>query len=121
VVAKERPELEEERTVLIVQSASNKRQLKEIEDKILHTLSGSEGNILEDETAILILDHSKTLADEINKKQKVAEETGENRKGEEREKMSANRKGGGVATAVHRCTFGPYVVGWRFVFCFYND
>ena len=39
VVAKERPELEEERTVLIVQSASNKRQLKEIEDKILHTLS----------------------------------------------------------------------------------
>jgi len=75
VVAKERPELEEERQALIVQSASNKKQLKEIEDKILETLSSSEGNILEDESAIKILDSSKILSDEINKKQKIAEET----------------------------------------------
>ncbi|XP_057312411.1 dynein axonemal heavy chain 12-like isoform X2 [Hydractinia symbiolongicarpus] len=75
VVAKERPELEEERQALIVQSASNKKQLKEIEDKILETLSSSEGNILEDETAIKILDSSKVLSDEISKKQKIAEET----------------------------------------------
>lgn len=66
-----RPELEEERQALIVQSAANKKQLKEIEDKILHTLSASEGNILEDETAIQILDSSKILSDEISKKQKV--------------------------------------------------
>merc|ERR1719346_814133 len=52
VVAKERPELEEEKNQLILQSADNKRQLKEIEDKILEVLSSSEGNILEDETAI---------------------------------------------------------------------
>ena len=51
-----RPDLEEERQALIVQSAANKKQLKEIEDKILETLSSSEGNILEDETAIQILD-----------------------------------------------------------------
>eukprot|EP00794_Sanderia_malayensis_P007414 gene7414-8234_t len=75
VVAKERPELEEERQALIVQTASNKKQLKEIEDKILETLSSSEGNILEDESAIKILDSSKVLSDEISKKQKVAEET----------------------------------------------
>lgn len=75
VVAKERPELEEERNALIVQSAANKRQLKEIEDKILETLSASEGNILEDETAIQVLDSSKVLANEIEKKQKVAGET----------------------------------------------
>lgn len=75
VVAKERPELEEERNGLIIQSAANKKQLKEIEDKILETLSSSEGNILEDETAIQILDSSKVLANEIQKKQKVAEET----------------------------------------------
>ncbi|XP_070559445.1 dynein axonemal heavy chain 12-like isoform X2 [Ptychodera flava] len=75
VVAKERPELEEERNALIVQSATNKRQLKEIEDKILETLSSSEGNILEDESAIQILDSSKVLSDEISKKQKIAEET----------------------------------------------
>ena len=74
-VAKERPDLEEERQALIVQSANNKRQLKEIEDKILQTLSSSEGNILEDESAIQILDSSKVLSDDIQKKQKIAEET----------------------------------------------
>ena len=35
VVAKERPDLEEQRNDLVVQSADNKRKLKEIEDKIL--------------------------------------------------------------------------------------
>ncbi|KAK3734119.1 hypothetical protein RRG08_000032 [Elysia crispata] len=75
VVAKERPELEEERQVLIVTSAANQKQLKEIEDMILYTLSSSEGNILEDESAIEILDSSKHLSNEISKKQKVGEET----------------------------------------------
>ena len=45
------------------------RQLKEIEDKILEVLSSSEGNILEDETAIEVLSSSKTLANEISEKQ----------------------------------------------------
>ena len=67
-----RPELEEERNQLIIQSAANKKQLKEIEDKILETLSSSEGNILEDESAIQVLDSSKVLANEISKKQKVS-------------------------------------------------
>ena len=44
---------------LIVEGAKNKRQLKEIEDKILKVLSASQGNILEDETAIQILSTSK--------------------------------------------------------------
>ena len=59
-----RPDLEEERQALIVQSAANKKQLKEIEDKILETLSSSEGNILEDESAIQILDSSKVSIDQ---------------------------------------------------------
>lgn len=66
-----RPELEEERNALIVQSADNKRQLKEIEDKILETLQSSEGNILEDESAIQILDSAKIMSNEITKKQQV--------------------------------------------------
>ena len=66
-----RPDLEEEKNALILQSAANKRQLKEIEDKILETLSASEGNILEDESAITILDSSKALSNEISEKQKV--------------------------------------------------
>lgn len=69
VVARERPELEEEKNALIIQSADNKRQLKEIEDKILEVLSSSEGNILEDETAIKVLSSSKVLANEISEKQ----------------------------------------------------
>jgi len=75
VVARERPELEEEKNALILQSASNKKQLKEIEDKILEVLSSSEGNILEDETAIKVLSSTKTLSNEISEKQAVAEET----------------------------------------------
>jgi hypothetical protein len=47
--------------------------LKEIEDKILEVLSASEGNILEDETAIKVLSSSKTLANEISEKQAIAE------------------------------------------------
>lgn len=66
-----RPELEEERNALILQSAANKRQLKEIEDKILETLQSSEGNILEDESAIQILDSAKIVSNEITKKQQV--------------------------------------------------
>nr|XP_032821318.1 dynein heavy chain 7, axonemal isoform X2 [Petromyzon marinus] len=75
VVAKERPDLEEEKQSLILQSAENKRQLKEIEDKILEVLSTSEGNILEDETAIKVLSSSKVLANETSEKQSKAEET----------------------------------------------
>ncbi|KAM9343831.1 dynein axonemal heavy chain 12-like [Pholidichthys leucotaenia] len=75
VVAKERPKLEEERNALILQSAANKRQLKETEDKILETLQSSEGNILEDESAIQILDSAKTMSNEITKKQQIAEKT----------------------------------------------
>ena len=75
VVAKERPELEEERQQLILQSAANKKALKEIEDKILYTLSASEGNILEDEAAIRVLDEAKVLSNEIEQKQKIADQT----------------------------------------------
>ncbi|KAG9271272.1 dynein heavy chain 7, axonemal [Astyanax mexicanus] len=75
VVARERPDLEEEKQALILQGAENKRQLQEIEDKILEVLSSSKGNILEDETAIQILSSSKVLANEISEKQAIAERT----------------------------------------------
>nr|XP_034492395.1 dynein heavy chain 3, axonemal [Marmota flaviventris] len=75
VAAKEKPELEEKKNMLIVESAQNKRQLKEIEDKILEVLSLSEGNILEDETAIKVLSSSKLLSEEISEKQEIASST----------------------------------------------
>ncbi|CAO2583043.1 Dynein axonemal heavy chain 3 [Lemmus lemmus] len=75
VAAKEKPELEEKKNELILESAENKKQLKEIEDKILEVLSLSEGNILEDETAIKVLSSSKVLSEEISEKQKIASVT----------------------------------------------
>uniref|UniRef100_A0A8C3KJ13 Dynein axonemal heavy chain 3 n=1 Tax=Calidris pygmaea TaxID=425635 RepID=A0A8C3KJ13_9CHAR len=75
VAAEEKPELEEKKNKLIIESAANKKQLKEIEDKILEILSHSEGNILEDETAINILSSSKELSEEISEKQKIASVT----------------------------------------------
>ena len=75
VVAKERPELQEEKNRLILQSAENRRRLKEIEDEILQVLSSSEGNILDDESAIQVLSASKELANDIAEKQQIADET----------------------------------------------
>jgi hypothetical protein len=46
VAAKEKPELEEQKNNLIVQSAENKRKQKEIEDTILEVLSSSAVNFL---------------------------------------------------------------------------
>nr|CAD7593860.1 unnamed protein product [Timema genevievae] len=61
LVAKERPELEKKKNELILEGASNKKQLKEIEDKILEVLSTSKGDILQNETAIQILSSSKSI------------------------------------------------------------
>lgn len=72
VIAKERPELEAKKNELVIQSSDNKKQLQEIEDKILKVLSSSQGNILEDETAIQILSSSKIVANNINEKQIAA-------------------------------------------------
>jgi dynein heavy chain len=69
VVAKERPDLQELRTKLIKEKADNQRILRDIEDGILKTLSESAGDILEDESAIKMLDDSKNLAAEIKFKQ----------------------------------------------------
>eukprot|EP00118_Oscarella_pearsei_P019988 m.215265 g.215265 ORF g.215265 m.215265 type:complete len:3605 (+) comp39831_c0_seq13:113-10927(+) len=75
VAAKEKPELEEKKNQLIVESAANKKKLKEIEDQILEVLSSSQGDILEDESAIQILSSSKILSEEISEKQKIASAT----------------------------------------------
>ena len=74
-VSMERPELEEEKIKLVLQSAENARQLKEIEDKIIEILSSSEGNILENETAINVISSSKQLSNEIDVKQQIAKKT----------------------------------------------
>lgn len=69
VVAKERPDLQELRQSLIKQKAQNQEKLKDVEDNILRVLSESDGDILEDEKAIKMLDDSKAIAIEIKLKQ----------------------------------------------------
>jgi hypothetical protein len=51
------------------QGAENKKRLKELEDQILEVLSSSEGNILEDETAIKIISEAKLVGTDIGIKQ----------------------------------------------------
>lgn len=75
IAAKEKPELEEKKNQLILESAANSKQLKEIEDEILEVLSSCQENILEDETAVEVLSSSKVLSEEISEKQKIANET----------------------------------------------
>lgn len=75
VAAKEKPELEEKKNELILEGAANKKQLKQIEDQILEVLSSSQGNILEDESAIQVLSSSKLLSEEISAKQEIANAT----------------------------------------------
>lgn len=67
--------MEAERQQLVQQTADNSKALKEVEDNILNTLSSSRGNILEDESAIEILDSSKKISLDIIEKQKIASQT----------------------------------------------
>lgn len=75
VVAQERPDLERQKNQLIIQGAENKRKLKEVEDQILHVLSTAQGNILEDEAAVNVLQEAKLVSDDIHRKQRAAEKT----------------------------------------------
>lgn len=72
-VNKEKPDLEEQRSKLVVDGHENKRKLEEIEHTILDLLRNSKGNILDDENAINVLSKSKAIAIEIEEKQQIAE------------------------------------------------
>ncbi|XP_024523426.1 dynein heavy chain 1, axonemal [Selaginella moellendorffii] len=75
VVTKERPDLAEMKNQLVVSNANMKRELKEIESKILFLLSNAQGDILEDEVLINTLAQSKVTSDEITIKVAEAEKT----------------------------------------------
>jgi len=76
VVKVERPDLEKQKNNLVVSLAADKKQLKELEDKILLLLSQSEGNILDDEVLINTLSDSKVTSGVIAGRVQEAEETG---------------------------------------------
>lgn len=77
VVANERPDLQKKKEQLVQESAENRTALKNVEDTILKTLAEAEGDILENETAIQVLDNAKDLAFNILQKQTVTKQTEE--------------------------------------------
>ena len=75
VVGKERPDLEEAKSKLVVSMAKDFKQLSELEDKTLHLLSTSEGNVLDNEPLINTLNNSKLTSEVIGNRVKQATET----------------------------------------------
>uniref|UniRef100_A0A8C4QWW8 Dynein axonemal heavy chain 1 n=1 Tax=Eptatretus burgeri TaxID=7764 RepID=A0A8C4QWW8_EPTBU len=75
VVAKERPDLEEAKNQLIISGAKMRQDLEAIEDRILQRLSSSEGNPVDDEELIQVLEASKMTAADIKAKVASAEQT----------------------------------------------
>ncbi|CAK9809640.1 Dynein axonemal heavy chain 1 [Anthophora quadrimaculata] len=65
VAIQERPDLEQARNALIVSNAEMRRELQEIEDRILYRLSVSEGSAVDDVDLILTLEASKVKSEEI--------------------------------------------------------
>ncbi|XP_029991393.1 dynein heavy chain 1, axonemal [Sphaeramia orbicularis] len=75
VVAEERPDLEDAKNKLITSNAQMKQELKEIEDEILLRLSSTEGNPVDNEELIQVLEASKIKAGQIEAKVMAAEKT----------------------------------------------
>lgn len=69
VVAKEQQDLEVSKNQLITSNAKMKQELKEIEDEILFRLSSTEGNPVDNEELIRVLEASKIKAGEIKVRQ----------------------------------------------------
>ena len=84
VVAEEEPEMETQLNKVIIDSAENKKLLKDLQDKILHMLTSSKGNILDDETLINTLSKSKTTSKTIEQRVAAMEKV-RNRIGKVRE------------------------------------
>ncbi len=75
VIVHERPDLERKKDQLVLSIASDKSELKEIEDTILYMLANASGNILDDEDLINSLDASKVTSDTIQERMIEAEAT----------------------------------------------
>ncbi|CAN0221029.1 unnamed protein product [Ectocarpus sp. 6 AP-2014] len=75
VVVEEMPEMQEKKNTLVVANAKMKKELQEIENRILFLLSNSKGNILDDHELIETLASSKKTSTEITLKVAEAEVT----------------------------------------------
>ncbi|EQC26205.1 hypothetical protein SDRG_15942 [Saprolegnia diclina VS20] len=74
-VKHERPDIEEKKNRLVVTMAQDKKQLKDIEDRILQKLSESSGNVLDDEGLIDTLASSNATSKIIKERVQESEAT----------------------------------------------
>ncbi|XP_068978772.1 dynein axonemal heavy chain 2 [Bombus flavifrons] len=75
VVRKEKPQLEEQKDNLVFTISSNKRTLKELEDKILHLLNVAGDTLLDDLDLLSTLQSSKATSTSIEESLIVSEQT----------------------------------------------
>uniref|UniRef100_A0A667XC84 Dynein axonemal heavy chain 2 n=1 Tax=Myripristis murdjan TaxID=586833 RepID=A0A667XC84_9TELE len=75
VVRKERPELEEQKDSLVINIASGKRKLQELEDQILRLLNEATGSLLDDVQLVNTLQTSKVTATEVSEQLESSEHT----------------------------------------------
>ena len=73
VVEHEKPDIEAKKNRLHVTMAADKKQLKDIEDKVLRLLSESKGIILDDEELIAALGGAKNVSDATAERVKESE------------------------------------------------
>ena len=75
VVTKEQPELQNQKNELVVSIASGKKQIKDLEDKILYLLNTAQGSLLDDEVLVNALQSSKGISQQVTEKVKISVET----------------------------------------------
>ncbi|KAM4612372.1 dynein axonemal heavy chain 2 [Polymixia lowei] len=75
VVRKERPELEEQKDSLVINIATGKRKLQELEDEILRLLNEATGSLLDDVQLVNTLQTSKVTATEVSQQLESSEQT----------------------------------------------
>jgi len=74
VVRQERPDLEEKKDKLVVSMSNDKKQLGDLQEKVLKLLQDAEGMVLDNEPLINTLQQSKVTSGMINKRVTEAEE-----------------------------------------------
>lgn len=75
VVRTERPDIEEQRETLIMETSENKKLLKHLEDSLLREIAADQGNMLDNIDLIETLENIKSSANEVMTKLFLAEVT----------------------------------------------